>query len=318
MKKIMIIMCCLPLLNGTYLVRAQDTNRVISDDEEVQIIEEGDELIMEMDEVVKEEPADTTKLKIGDKKVEVLKKKDETQLSIKELDEEEEEEEEFDWKFNDDNDEKKSKKFKGHWTGLDIGINNLVDKNFSLSRATGEEYMDINTGRSWNFNLNFFKSSFGIINDRVGFVTGLGMEWNNYHFDGDNNIQEVNGIIESKIDYPATPNKTKLATTYITAPLLLEAQILPGKRKKRIYVSAGVIGGLKIGSHTKVVYRLDGQKKKEKDKDDFNLSPLRYGLTARAGYKALDIYANYYLTPLFIKDKGPELYPFSIGLAFGL
>jgi hypothetical protein len=39
-------------------------------------------------------------------------------------------------------------------------------------------------------------------------------------------------------------------------------------------------------------------------------------VTARVGYKEVAIFANYYMTSLFKPDRGPELYPFSIGLAF--
>jgi hypothetical protein len=49
---------------------------------------------------------------------------------------------------------------------------------------------------------------------------------------------------------------------------------------------------------------------------------LRYGATARIGWENFHIFATYYLTPLFEKDKGPggpdgvDLFPFEIGIAF--
>ena len=107
--------------------------------------------------------------------------------------------------------------------------------------------------------------------------------------------------------------KSKLNMTYLTAPLLLEVQIPAGK--KRIHLSAGVIGGVKIASNTKIKYEISGQKSKEKSKGDFNLSPLRYGATVRLGYRAVNVFANYYFMPLFGENGGPELYPFSIGLS---
>ena len=101
--------------------------------------------------------------------------------------------------------------------------------------------------------------------------------------------------------------------TYLTAPLLLEFQIPAGK--KRIHISGGVIGGVKLWSNTKMKYTIGGEKSKEKAKGDYNLAPLRWGFTARIGYRALNFYANYYMMPLFKESLGPELYPFSIGLA---
>jgi len=146
-------------------------------------------------------------------------------------------------------------------------------------------------------------------------VQTVGLEFNNYHFDGDNNIQEVDGYIVTKDDYPSSLNKSKLKTTFLTVPLLLELQMLGAKRAKRIHVSGGIIGGLKLGSHSKVIYKEDGNRKKDKIRDDFNINPLRYGLTARVGYRTLNFYANYYMTPFFEKNDDPELYPVAIGLS---
>ena len=99
----------------------------------------------------------------------------------------------------------------------------------------------------------------------------------------------------------------------MTVPLLMEFQIPSGKG--RIHISGGVIGGLKLWSNTKITYTEGGDKSKEKNKSDFNLSPLRWGVTARVGYKEISLFANYYMTSLFKPGRGPELYPFTVGLA---
>ncbi|UCH13501.1 MAG: PorT family protein [Bacteroidales bacterium] len=246
---------------------------------------------------------DTTKLKFGDKEFSVIEDEDGTSLKITESDDDKYES------------KRKKKKFKGHWSGIEFGLNNFVDDKFSMSRTPGEQFMDLNTGRSWNFNWNIKQYSVGFGSDRVGLVTGIGLEFNNYHFDGNNNIQEVDGNIITKDDYPSALSKSKLRTTFLTVPLLFELQLIEAKRSKRFFISAGAIGGLKLGSQSKVIYKVDGNRKKDKTKDDFNINPLRYGLTARIGYRALKFYANYYLTPFFEKDGDPQLYPVSLGLS---
>lgn len=246
---------------------------------------------------------DTTRIKIGDKDISIIEDDKGTSVKVTDSDDEEE------------TSAKKKKKFKGHWSGVEFGINNFIDDKFSITRTNGEQFMDLNTGRSWNFNWNIKQYSIGFGTDRIGLVTGLGLEFNNYHFDGDNNIQEVGGNIVTKDDYPSSLAKSKLKTTFLTVPLLLELQMLGAKRSKRIHVSTGVIGGLKIGSHSKVIYKVDGNRKKDKTRDDFNINPLRYGLTARIGYRSLNFYANYYMTPFFEKDGDPELYPVALGLS---
>jgi hypothetical protein len=212
-----------------------------------------------------------------------------------------------------ENEDSKTGKFKPHWAGFEVGLNNYVNSNRSMSLDNSMSYMDLNTSRSWNFNINFMQYGFGLIGDKIGLVTGLGAEWNNYHFDNDNSITKVNGII-APLDLTSYTDirKNRLQTTYLRAPLLLEFQIPAGK--KRIYLSAGPVAGVKVFSNTKIVYKENGDKQKVKDRDDYNISPLRYGFTARAGYRGLKLFANYYMTPLFEANKGPEIYPFSVGL----
>ena len=105
--------------------------------------------------------------------------------------------------------------------------------------------------------------------------------------------------------------KTKLNTTYLTVPLLLEFQFGPDKKG---FISAGVIGDLKLCSNTKLRYYVDGAKQRERSKDDFNLSPLRYHLTARVGYRFIKLFANYSMVSLFKNNAGPEVYPVTVGL----
>jgi len=122
-------------------------------------------------------------------------------------------------------------------------------------------------------------------------------------------------IVEYVPDYAGNITKSKMHTAYITVPLLLEFQI-PTSRRGRIYIQGGVFGSAKMWSSTKIKYKEAGNKSKEKTKGDYNLSPFRWGFTARAGYKNFGLYANYSMTSLFKSGMGPELYPFSVGLDF--
>jgi hypothetical protein len=89
--------------------------------------------------------------------------------------------------------------------------------------------------------------------------------------------------------------------------LLLEYQI---PNSNGLWISAGLIGGLKMGSHTKV--KIDG--KKYKDRNDFNINPFRGGSTVRLGYKGFNIFGTYYFTPLFKDGRGPEMDPITVGI----
>lgn len=216
---------------------------------------------------------------------------------------------------NEDNDRRENRRsrFKGNWAGVEFGFNNYTTSSDNMVIPEAIDYMTLHSGKSHNFNINFAQLSLGITR-HIGFVTGLGVNMNNYKFDGNNNIiKGANGVIEELVP-GSVLEKSKLATVYLTVPFLLEFQ-LP-VNNNHLNVSAGPIGAVKIASHSKMVFE---DKQKVKSNSDFNLNMLRYGATARVGFSNLQIYGTYYMTPLFQTGKGPlgyNLYPFEIGVAF--
>ncbi|MFZ5939660.1 MAG: hypothetical protein ACOYXB_03720 [Bacteroidota bacterium] len=256
-----------------------------------------------------EENGDTTRVKLGSQGFSLVEGEDGTTINIVDMEENQDEAD------NDEGDAKKDrKKFKPHYAGFDLGLNGYLSPGYEMALPAGSEYMNLNTGLSWNFNWNFIDYGFGFGTDKVGLVTGLGLEWTNYVFDGQNSIaKDVNGVIGNYIpDNADAITKSKLGMFYLKAPLFLEFHIPVGG--KDIHISGGLTGGIKLSSKTKIKYLINGERSKENTKGDYNLSPLRYGAEVRIGYRALNLYATYYLTPLFEKNMGPELYPFTIGL----
>ena len=251
--------------------------------------------------------SDSTKIRIGNKYVTIIDEDDNTTFRFHNRNRNR-----YDWDFE----YKNRNDFKGHWAGLEFGINGLMDKNNSMALESDLAWLDLKQARSWNINLNFMQYSIGFGTDKVGLVTGMGLEFNNYHFSNPISLIVQDGVTTIDSTYIKggyKVQKTKLSTTTLTLPLILEGQIPVGGHRHRIHIGAGVIGGLRIGSHTKVIYDDDG-KKKDKNRDDFNLTTLRYGFTARLGYRGINLFANYYPIQLFEKNKGPEVYPYSIGL----
>lgn len=282
----------------------QDTIRVMDKVEVIETPEKTRVTLGENEVLIVEENGDTVKVRLGSKGISIVEGKDGTEIKVIEMDEARK------------TPSTKKKKFRPHFAGLEIGLNNYLTPDGSLSLPPDQLYMDLNTGKSWNWNLNVIDYGFGLGTDKIGIATGLGFEFINYNFDGQNSIRkdpDTGNIIPYVPDYAGNIVKSKMNIAYVTAPLLLEFQIPAGK--KRIHISGGVIGGVKMWSNTKLKYKVSGEKSKEKAKGDYNLSPLRWGFTARVGYRMINLYANYYMTPLFKENRGPELYPFSVGLA---
>jgi len=259
------------------------------------IVEVGDEIFS-----VKE-MGDETRIKLGKKEFRIVENNDGVVV----------------FKGSGEGSHKKSNdRFKGHLGGLELGLNSYLSDFWSTTLKPEDNYLNLNTAKSYTWNLSLPCVNIGFTR-HFGIAATLGVNFNKYRFDQNNSIvEDENGVIgpfypEESITY----SKSKLVTTYATLPVILETQIPLSNTKRTINIGAGVIGAAKLGSHTKVVYYTGG-KEKEKHKDDFSLNTFRWGATGRIGYEFFQIYGTCYFTSMFENGKGPELYPFEVGIAF--
>jgi hypothetical protein len=207
--------------------------------------------------------------------------------------------------------------FKGHWGGFEMGLNNFFySAPFDNDLPTESAFMDLNTGKSVVVGINLLPYSMGLqrYGNNIGLVTGLGLTINNYRLDSSYLLyKDESGItVGTLADRPV--KKNKITTTWITIPLLLEVQFPASEMKHRAYINGGLYGGFKMGSHTKVVYDDNEGDKKDKSRSDINLNSFKYGATVRLGYRFVNLFATCDLSPMFQKNQGPEIYPWSVGL----
>jgi hypothetical protein len=122
--------------------------------------------------------------------------------------------------------------------------------------------------------------------------------------------------------------------SYMTVPLIFEFQTNNKSRVNSFHIGLGVVGGLRIGTHTKVKFEskhasyqlidandpsqisptfVSGQQKM-KEHSDFYLNPVKLDATARIGWGWINLFATYSLTPMFRENRAPELYPWSVGI----
>lgn len=292
----------------TLILEAEEEIAVTVTEEEIAVEEEWDEYAeddtsrVKIGEIVTvEETDDETVIRIGKRAIRILDEEDNTEVWYEEDEEAEDP-------------ERPGRSFNGHLGGVELGFNTFSTDQWGRNDGTIEGYLDLNTAKSTNLNIIAPPVNLGFTR-HFGIVTGLGISFNNYRFDGNNSLAVDDGGIVIPT-YPASGinyEKSKLATVYGILPVMLEVQI-PVTHSSTINLGAGVIGAVKLGSHTKTVYHDDG-KQKDKNRDDFNLNVLRYGVTARAGYEMIQVYGTCYLSPMFEKNKGPELYPFEVGIA---
>ncbi len=211
---------------------------------------------------------------------------------------------------------KETKEYNGQWAGIELGVNNFTNKDFASPSSSELSYMQLNPEKSIALSINFIEYNLNIIKSgRVGLTTGMGLQWNFFNLSQNVELyQDQQGVTQAKlIDTKIKKFKrNNLNMAYLTIPAIIGFKI--PTNKKDISFGVGVTGSMRLWSKHKQKYIEDGEKHKYKLRDDFGLTPFRYGVTARVGYGSIGIFVDYQLTPLFKKDKGPELYPISIGL----
>lgn len=234
----------------------------------------------------------------------------------------------------------KKHRFNGHWAGVEIGLNGLLTPDFNMSYPASQSYLDQRMEKSINLNLNFYEQNIKLNKSgTIGMFSGLGLSWNNYRFSNSTLLTGDSSIFKGYLMEGVSVRKSKLTNLYLTLPLFFEVQSKSYRNKEKLHFAAGVVAGWRISSHTKIYYNeankvfklrdpetgnlLAGNMQSpgnsnrniSKNYDSFHMRPFKLDAGVRMGWGIVNLYANYSLTSLFIKDKGPELYPFAIGIA---
>lgn len=201
-----------------------------------------------------------------------------------------------------------------HFTGIDLGINGLLSPANSVDLQKEGEFMDLNYAKSISVAINFMEYYIPVVQEKIGFSTGLGFEFNSYDLDRDYSIFSNKDTTVGIADDSKNIEKNKFRSTMLNLPIMLETNI--GKTAKNsFHLAVGGMASYRLGSKTKQIFSQNGSDYKVKNRTDFNMNPFRFSAVARIGYGDFTLFAAYSLTPLFEKDKGPELYPFTVGLS---
>lgn len=206
----------------------------------------------------------------------------------------------------------KEHQFHGHWSGLEFGLNTFMNKNGGMSLPDNAKFMELNTSKSWAFHWNIFTLDASIYKNNIGFVTGLGTNFNNYNFKEFFSFNADSAALRFDTSTTVNFEKNKLFVWYLTVPALIEFQIHKGQSNRTsFFFSFGAIGSLKLLSRQKQIFT---NNKTYINTGDVYLAPFKVDATARLGNGTFQVFANYSLTSLFAKKKGPEIMPLTVGL----
>ncbi|HOZ87981.1 MAG TPA: DUF2807 domain-containing protein [Bacteroidia bacterium] len=202
-----------------------------------------------------------------------------------------------------------------HWSGISMGVNGFMSSPGNIDLPANYGYMDLNYGRSFNFQFNLIERQFNIVRNNFKIVTGFGFDYHSYQLANKTNLDPDSSYTFGSID--STNNyvyrKNRLRNTYLQVPLLFEFNT-SNNPKKTFHLAFGVIGQYLIASRTRQILEQDEFELEKVRKDGYNMSPFAAKAHVNFGYKGWTLYGEYNLTPLFQSGKGPELYPFSVGL----
>lgn len=229
--------------------------------------------------------------------------------------------------------------FNGHWGGVELGINGYVTPRFDTDFGKAYNPLSLQYEKSLTVNLNLYEQNFALNRTQtVGFITGLGLSINNYRFSQPTYLSPDSINLSAFTMSNVNVRKSKLTAAYVTIPLLLEIQTNKFKHGKHFHFTVGAIVNARISSHTKIYfneankqYRLEDpatglpsftyyvtpnrtDRNTIKSYNSFSLTPFRVDATARIGYGPVNFFATYALTPMFQKNRGPEVYQWTAGI----
>jgi len=182
-----------------------------------------------------------------------------------------------------------------------------------MNMPTGIKTRTINQGANVFLMYNHMMGENGL-----SFAGGVGVSSENLYL---KDVHIPNVKLDS-IAFTALPSgvnvkRSKLNVTYVDIPIELRYVT-----NNKMRFTLGMKFGFAVDSKTKIkgdAFDEDGTLgwgTKEKHKDVNQLESTRFGIQARIGYKWVHVYGYYSLNKVFKADKGPQMYPISVGVTF--
>lgn len=188
---------------------------------------------------------------------------------------------------------------------LEVGINTFPVVDYSMyPNLSGDlyDFMDLRNGKSLQWAFSLFDVTVPIT-DWFSVTSAIQLVFNEYVFSRNVRLVKEGGMLVPQVISPGY-KKSKISTSAFQIPVLLNLG-----RAKSFHFSAGLYGGVTLGSHSKIKFP------KEKVYNMY-VNPFYAGATFRVGFRGFYVYCNYGLTGLFKHGKGPVAAPLTVGIGF--
>jgi hypothetical protein len=184
---------------------------------------------------------------------------------------------------------------------LELGINKGLDAPSRFS-----------TGLWGSRTINvYYQYEIRILQSKFSIVPGFGLSLERYKFKNGATLGYDPAPDDSlKLFLPAESGitglrKSQLVTNYFEVPLELRFNTHPSDPARGFKVGVGGRIGYLYDSFSKLKYKVDGETRQLKDKQNWNLNRFRYGVFGKIGFGNFSFFGYYNLTPLFEEGKGP-------------
>lgn len=201
-----------------------------------------------------------------------------------------------------------------------VGFNNAIQEGKSLNdsdyKAAGSRFFEL--GFAWRTRV--FKES-----NWLRFKYGVSLQYNSLK-PKDNKYFVKNGDITTLETFPHELRKSKIRFTNLVLPVHFEFG--PSKKierehyfrystRKKFKVGLGGYAGLRIGTRQKLKYSVDGDRERDKQKNDFNANDFVYGVSGYVSWGEVGLYTKYDLNPLFSNPNAKQN-NISLGVRFDM
>ena len=182
---------------------------------------------------------------------------------------------------------------------LELGINKGIDAPDRFSTGLwGSRTLNV----YYQYDIRIMKSKFSL-------VPGIGLSLERFKLKN-GAIPRFEADDSLKLLLPAETaitglRRSQLVTNYIDIPVELRFNSNPEDPARGFKLAVGGRIGYLYDAFSKIKYKEDGEIKFLKDKQSWNLTQFRYGLSGRIGIGNFSLFGYYNLTPLFEKGKGP-------------
>ncbi|MDA0195254.1 MAG: hypothetical protein O2887_17005 [Bacteroidetes bacterium] len=214
-----------------------------------------------------------------------------------------------------------------HSFNIELGLNNWLE-NGSFPDASNAQYT-VKPWGSWYIAISStHKTS---IAGPLFLDWGAHVNWFNWKFDDTRTriIKEATEVVFSS-DNTVGGIKSKLSANYINAHMVPMLDFSQGRRRVKMInsgafklskyknrgfrIGGGMYAGYRLGSSTRIVYKDNDDREKNKDHSNYFMNNFRYGVRGQMGYKGYDFFVNYDLSNVFSENRGPKLNAVSFGI----